>query len=259
MREMPYMPLYISDIKADTAYLTAEEMGVYIRLLMLMWESSDSTLPADKNWLDRRLMLGGNLEALSYVLESFCTVKKGRIFQRRLKDEHEKIFSKIKARKKSGKKGGDTKALNLLENTSSKTTFLLDENSSKTPIYQNQNHINNKKNIQKKSDHNSDKSFQIFWKDYPRKVGKGSKPKAYKLWCELTEKHGHEKISVALANFAQTMRNERRKNEMIMMATTWLNDERWAEYAGPPPLLDTQAPKERADQFNENDQITEGW
>lgn len=52
-------PLYI-DVQYfgyKTAHLTIEEEGIFIRLLLLLWDSSDKRLPCESAWLVRRLRI----------------------------------------------------------------------------------------------------------------------------------------------------------------------------------------------------------
>lgn len=55
MSALPYMPVYVSDMVASTAYMTLEERGGYITLLMLCWQNGG--LPNDKDVCSR--MVGG--------------------------------------------------------------------------------------------------------------------------------------------------------------------------------------------------------
>ena len=48
-----WMPLFVAEFIADTALLTATQVGAYIRLLCAMWRSDDGTLPHDAKTLAR--------------------------------------------------------------------------------------------------------------------------------------------------------------------------------------------------------------
>jgi hypothetical protein len=52
---IPYLPLYVADYDADTAHLTMEEDGVYMRLLRLCWRTPGYAFPADKRYIMRRI------------------------------------------------------------------------------------------------------------------------------------------------------------------------------------------------------------
>jgi uncharacterized protein YdaU (DUF1376 family) len=48
-----WMPLYVAEFLADTASLTAAQVGAYINLLCAMWRSEDGTLEHDADTLAR--------------------------------------------------------------------------------------------------------------------------------------------------------------------------------------------------------------
>lgn len=55
MSALPYMPVYVSDMVAATAYMSLEERGAYMTLLMLAWQNGG--VPNDKDVCSR--MVGG--------------------------------------------------------------------------------------------------------------------------------------------------------------------------------------------------------
>ncbi len=103
MSSQPWMPLYVADYQLDTLDLTAEEHGVYLILLMLMWRRGGS-LPNDLVFLKRSLgscvsdMHGNRFNrVVPKLLERYFSVNEaGELFQKRLGNELEK------ARKRSG-------------------------------------------------------------------------------------------------------------------------------------------------------------
>lgn len=126
MSTHPYLPLYVDDYDAHTAHLSAEEDGVYMRLLRLAWRTPGCSLPNDPAWIARKIRLSAaDFERVAKpVIEEFFKVKRGRLVQGRLKDEYDDISRKKAARKEAGKKGGSAKALKTQENVSSNATVL---------------------------------------------------------------------------------------------------------------------------------------
>ena len=55
MSTRPWMPLYVNDFRLDTLDLKADEIGVYMLLLMLAWRRDDAAIPNDMPWLKRSL------------------------------------------------------------------------------------------------------------------------------------------------------------------------------------------------------------
>lgn len=126
MSTHPYIPLYVDDYDAHTAHLTPAEDGVYLRLLRLCWRTPGCSLPNDDAWIARKIRLSTeDYEAIARpVLAEFFNLSRGRLIQRRLKDEYDDISRKKSARAKAGKSGGEAKALKTKENASSNARLL---------------------------------------------------------------------------------------------------------------------------------------
>lgn len=126
MSEIPYLPLYVNDFEGDTAHLTLEEDGAYNRLIRLCWRTSGCSIPNDPAWIMKRLRINKKQydAVIKPLIVEFFIVKKGRVFQKRLKEEFLKINKTISERKKAGKKGGTAKALKDKDKTPSKAKDL---------------------------------------------------------------------------------------------------------------------------------------
>lgn len=67
--------------------------------------------------------------------------------------------------------------------------------------------------------------FEIFWKAYPRKVGKGA---VRKIW--LRKKFSDETLNEMLETLKWQVKLEQWKNkQFIPHPSTWLNQERWED------------------------------
>lgn len=112
MSTHPYIPLYVDDYDAATAHLTPAEDGVYMRLMRLCWRTPGCSLPNDDAWIARKIRLTpAEFDAIARpVIAEFFHVVRGRLVQRRLKDEYDDISRKKSARAKAGKTGGLAKA-----------------------------------------------------------------------------------------------------------------------------------------------------
>lgn len=90
MAEYPAIPLWTDAYLADTAHLTNEEHGVYLRLLMFAWRSPTCSLPDN----DKRLALMVGVspkkwQTLRGVISEFWTIEKGTWTQKRLTRERD--------------------------------------------------------------------------------------------------------------------------------------------------------------------------
>lgn len=73
--------------------------------------------------------------------------------------------------------------------------------------------------------------FDEFWSAYPRKADKA---KSRKAWEKAAKKHDPATLVRAAVRYAAEKRGTEQK--FILLATTWLNGERWEDEAAPVPL-----------------------
>lgn len=113
MPKIPYIPFYIDDYEAATNFMTAEQDGIYFRLIRLCWRTVGCSVPNDHKWLMQRLRLSEDQfkDIALPIINEFFNKKKGRVYQKRLSEEYEKIHETIKARSEAGKRGGRPKSL----------------------------------------------------------------------------------------------------------------------------------------------------
>ena len=98
MAELPIMPLKTDALIADTTHMTAEEFGVYVRLLIAMWRHGGK-LPHSPSELAQ--VGGGSLQkwrGLANVVLRPMTVAGGYVSQKRLTDTMLKVQD-IRAKK----------------------------------------------------------------------------------------------------------------------------------------------------------------
>lgn len=126
MSTHPYIPLYVDDYDAATAHLSIEEDGAYGRLMRLCWRTPGCSLPNDPAWIARKIRLSSDdfARIAQPVLDEFFKLSRGRLVQKRLRDEYDDISRKKSARKHAGKKGGEAKALKTKENDPSNASDL---------------------------------------------------------------------------------------------------------------------------------------
>lgn len=95
MAEFPALPLWTDAYLGDTAHLTNEEHGVYLKLLMFAWRTPDCCLPDD----DRRLAIMTGLSdkkwrTMKPVIAAFFTLGDGVWQQKRLTRERNFVRGK---------------------------------------------------------------------------------------------------------------------------------------------------------------------
>lgn len=102
MAKNPAFPLYAQDFLVDVSEWTAEEVGVYIRLLCTQWVNGD--LSGDPN----RLAISGGPEigkVWPTIMRKFKRTEDGRMFNERLEEVREEKRFFLKNQSEAGKKG----------------------------------------------------------------------------------------------------------------------------------------------------------
>jgi uncharacterized protein YdaU (DUF1376 family) len=104
MAEFPALPLWTDAYLGDTAHLTNEEHGVYLRLLMFAWRSPDCALPDD----DKRLAIMTGLSdkkwrAMRPVVSAFWIIGNGAWTQKRLTKERDFVRGKSEKNRDAAK------------------------------------------------------------------------------------------------------------------------------------------------------------
>lgn len=106
---IPYIPLYVTDYEADTAHLSIEEDGAYMRLLRLCWRTPGCSIPDDRKWIMRKMRATADEydRVIEPVLDEFFTRGMGRWFQARLQLEYQRIHDLHEKRSAAGKAGNN--------------------------------------------------------------------------------------------------------------------------------------------------------
>lgn len=90
-KQRPPFRIWVEDYLADTGHLSFAEHGCYLRLLFLMWLSSDGTIPNDIKWIQRKLSSrdAHENEIVKGIVSEFCKPLKNnsRLTQKKLKRE----------------------------------------------------------------------------------------------------------------------------------------------------------------------------
>lgn len=223
LRDQPYLPLYVMDFLSDEklANCSAESTGVYIRFLCIMHKMEDYgvvTLKSkDKQDNDNLVNFASKLvKQMPYsvevirrsleelVEERVLTIDGDKLYQKRMVRDGE--ISIIRAA--SGKKGGSVKKGEQKESKTQSKTEANDEPKQKKASLQ-------------------EEHFEKFWKEYPKKVGKGG---ARKSWLRISpDGETFNKIMEALRIVKNSPQWHKENGQFIPHATTWLNQTRWED------------------------------
>jgi len=102
---MHYYKFNIADWTLHTAHLTAEEEGVYFRLVNYYYDT-ESPIPEKTHTVIRRLRLDNNSETVGVILEEFFYLEGGFWHHKRCESEITAYHAKTDTNRANGKRGG---------------------------------------------------------------------------------------------------------------------------------------------------------
>ncbi len=236
MKSSPAFRLYGNDWLSSRSItlMTPAEEGAYIRLLCYAWADPDVSIPDDDETLAKLSRLGEEwLKGSSTTLRA-CFVphpkKPGRLVNVRLLQEHKQQQEWRAKCQHGGIQSGKTRALEL------KGSSRVVQVKANRTVEVKGNSSSSSSSSKKKKDILSETSsqtngrlpgFEIFWKSYPRKEGKG----ACERWWR-SHKPDDFLLGVMLGKMdhaKQLPKWQEDGGKYIPMPYTWLNQKRWED------------------------------
>ena len=210
MAKFPHLPLFTDAYIADTIHLSHEEHGLYLMLLMTVWRSPECKIPNDMEWIKRRLRASDEQmeKYVKNILDEFFSSTGNYIFQKRLKDEFE--YVKVKSKKSSvSAKSRWQKEKKVCERNAPRPR----------PIY-----IDTNVSIIKPQKAKKEDKFETWWKQYPRRVGKGD---ARKEFARAMKKISFDELMSATMKYSMVA--ETMDISFIPHPSRYLKNERWSD------------------------------
>jgi uncharacterized protein YdaU (DUF1376 family) len=249
-----WMPLYIGDYLADTMHLSGPEHGAYLLLLMHYWRNGplldDDKALAGIARTDRKVWE----RDIGPAVRAFFVAEGGRLHQKRMDSERERageISSKRKAAADARWAAKSEQAASIGDANADANAFQMDTHAGARPSASpSQSQEQKKEEVSFASLTPSaraaprrrvglskteiDEQFEIWWDNYPRKVGRGDARKAYERALPKVEWDAERLLTpMLLAQF-----DKRDGCKFVPHGSTWLNSERW---------LDGDAPRAQPD------------
>lgn len=235
----PWMPLYVNDFQMDTLDLSADEVGVYMVMLMLVWRREDAAIPDDMDRLQRSLkqcFAGFHGHTFNRIVPKvlgryFTLGEDGKYRNKRLTNERQKA-DKLSAKQKQNADKRWAKANNIID--------LVDASAMPSHSHSHshlQSERKKEKNIRAVGKptrpYDDDKDFQEFWKVYPKRGGANPKIPASKAFGKSRKAGVDPAEIIAAAGRYAAAESKNINTPHIAQAVTWLNQSRWVDY--PPP------------------------
>jgi uncharacterized protein YdaU (DUF1376 family) len=201
----------ISDYRADTGHLTLLEHGCYHQLLD-QYYLNEEPLPLDIDKIFRLLTARTQDEkdAIKNVLKDFFIETEAGFIQRRCDNEIKFYHERIDSAAAAGRKSAEKRANSNGRSTGVQRMFNQLITNNQEPITN--NHI----------DISSD--FDIFWQEYPKKVGKEA---ARKSWYKI--RPNLQDVLKTLAWQKESKQWFEKGGQFIPNASTYLNQHRFLD------------------------------
>ena len=208
---MHYYQHNISDYRADTGHLTLLEHGCYHQLLD-QYYLNEEPLPLDIDKIFRLLSARTQDEknAIKNVLKDFFIETEAGFIQRRCDNEIKFYHERIDSAAAAGRKSAEKRA-----NSNGRSTLV--QRAFNQLITNNQEPITNN-HIDISSD------FDIFWQEYPKKVGKEA---ARKSWNKI--RPNLQDVLKTLAWQKESKQWFEKGGQFIPNASTYLNQHRFLD------------------------------
>jgi uncharacterized protein YdaU (DUF1376 family) len=210
---MHYYQHHIGDFQRDTASLSDSDTMAYLRLIWMYYDT-EQPLPADAKKL--AFKIGSNPDSVQMILDTFF-VKDEQIYRHKRCDKVlNEIYSKSEQARAAAKARWDKNADAMHEQCNSNTDALkIDAYALKIDATHNPIPNTHKKEYIDR--------FNVFWKQYPRKV---AKPNAEKAWLKI------KPDDVVLKKMLDAINQQGLPSKEIQFVphpATWLNAKRWED------------------------------
>jgi uncharacterized protein YdaU (DUF1376 family) len=211
---MNYYNFHIGDYISHTIHLSVEEDLAYRRLLDMYY---DTELPIPNNipLVSRKLRI--NAEVVETVLYEFFELTEDGFKNFRADNEIAEYHKFIEKQKANGRKGGRPK----------KSQRKPTANPTKSQKKPNQEPLTNNHKPLNTPLPPKGELFDLFWKAYPKKVGKDAAYKAF-----VKRKPDEQLVKTMIASVRKQTDTEQWKKDggqFIPHASTWLNEGRWQD------------------------------
>ena len=204
---MHYYKFEISVWNLHTAHLSLAEEAVYRRLIDHYYDT-EQPIGLDYKAMIRRLRLDGYEEQVITILNEFFVQTDNGWVNKHCDNKIKAYKNQKKINKNNGKAGGRPKKQPITEPVSDGLPFVTLT-------------TNNKQET--KNNNLKDDRFDVFWKQYPRKV---AKPNALKAWSKLkVDDIVLKKMLIAISEQGLASRDQ----QYIPHPASWLNARRWED------------------------------
>jgi uncharacterized protein YdaU (DUF1376 family) len=210
---MHYYQHHIGDFQRDTASLSDSDTMAYLRLIWMYYDT-EQPLPADAKKL--AFKIGSNPDSVQMILDTFF-IKDEEVYRHKRCDKVlNEIYNKSEQARLAAKSRWNKNA-SAMQVQCDSNADALKNNADALKIDATHNPIPNT--------HNKEyiDRFDIFWKQYPRKV---AKPNAQKAWNKI------KPDDVVLKKMLDAINQQglySKEIQFVPHPASWLNAQRWED------------------------------
>jgi uncharacterized protein YdaU (DUF1376 family) len=201
---MNYYQFHIGDYASHTRHLSPIEDIAYRRILDVYY-LHERPLNAGLTSVARQINMREYEEQIKIVLTEFFTLTDDGWVNQRADQEIQQYRAKIEQASRAGKASAERRF-----------------NAGSTDVQPTINHkpiTNNQIDIDR---------FELFWKQYPRKI---AKPNALKAWLKIKP---NDQLSQKMIDAVKQQKLSDREIQFVPHAATWLNGRRWEDEISAP-------------------------
>jgi uncharacterized protein YdaU (DUF1376 family) len=220
--------------------MTCEERGAYFHLLNHAWLNEDCSLPDDDKSLAILSGANGRWEHVFPSVRDMFEQKGDRLFNKRLLKEREKQNKFRESKRKAGIQSGKARRASVLDG-GTRVQLRSNKTRTKTNSSSSASSSSSTSDIDLEKETIKEKDFDLFWKAYPKKIGKGA---AQKSWKKIKpSKKLSATIIEAVKMQSKSPQWTKDGGQFIPHPATWLNQERWNDevFVAPDEITKTQA------------------
>jgi uncharacterized protein YdaU (DUF1376 family) len=233
-----FYPHHIGDYRSATTHLSNDEDLAYRRLLEMYYDT-EQPIPADTQWVSRRLRVG--TEHLEAVLKDFFFLSADGYRHTRCDFEIAEYGRKAATARANGSKGGRRKPTAGLEKNPVGSHPVSDGLAKQTQALANQEPLTinqepltiNQEPIKRDSVKRkiAPELFNVFWSAYPKHVAKKDAIRAFEKLPPGREVL--DSILAAIAVQSESLDWQKNGGQYIPHPATWLNARRWEDELRP--------------------------
>lgn len=229
MSAPPYMKLFWGDYHKRTRHLTRDQHGAYFLLIGEAWQLGGALPDDDAKLAAWALCTRAEWAAIKPIVMEFFSLRRGKWWQDRVREELASYEATSRKRKEAGKKGGKASVGNTKGNKEANACLLPTKPEPEPePVSKIEAKASLSSAPPSAAPMTYPEPFEAAWKAYPHVKGRSSKPKALGYWRRLPPAT-REALPSAIARYARDGREPKAECGAPAMQR-WLAEARFSDW-----------------------------